>query len=151
MKIPVMTLAAASFLACAGPRPKPAPTAPTPEAPRTLYQRLGGQAAVEAVVGQFLANVAADRRINYFFGMSDLGRLRRQLADFVCAATDGPCRYQGRDMRSVHRGMGVNGAQFDALVDDLARALDQFHVPAREKGELLAALGPLRPDVVEVH
>jgi hemoglobin len=51
-------------------------------------------------------------------------------------------------MKSAHRGMNVTDAQFNALVEDLVKTLDKFKVPAKEKGELLAILGPLKPDIV---
>jgi hemoglobin len=55
----------------------------------------------------------------------------------------------GKDMKSAHMGMGVSGADFDALVDDLVGALDALKVPAKEKNELLGALGPMKKDIVE--
>jgi hemoglobin len=71
------------------------------------------------------------------------------LVDQICEATGGPCKYMGKDMKSAHRGMGVSGADFDALVEDLSGALDKFKVPAHEKGQLLGALGPMKGDIVE--
>jgi hemoglobin len=81
--------------------------------------------------------------------MVDLGKLRTHLVEFVCVATGGPGPYTGRDMKAAHAGMGITGPQFDALVEDLVKALDKFNVPAQEKGELLGALGPLKPQIVE--
>ena len=51
-------------------------------------------------------------------------------------------------MKTAHRGMGVKGRDFDALVEDLVKSLDKFKVPKQEKGELLAILGPMRGDIV---
>ncbi len=122
--------------------------APQPTAQKTLYDRLGGQPAITAVVDDFVGNVAADNRINGFFAHADVPRLKRNLVDQVCQASGGPCTYTGRDMMSAHRGMNINDAQFNALVEDLVRTLDKFKVPDREKGELLAALGGLKPQIV---
>ena len=47
------------------------------------------------------------------------------------------------------KGMGVTGAAFNALVEDLVSALDTFNVPEKEKGELLSVLGPMNKDIVE--
>jgi hemoglobin len=55
----------------------------------------------------------------------------------------------GKDMKSAHMGMGVSGADFDALVEDLVGALDALKVPAKEKNELLGARGPMKKDIVE--
>ena len=52
-------------------------------------------------------------------------------------------------MKAAHKGMGVRGADFGALVEDLQRSLRKFKVPAREQGELLAILGPMKGDIVE--
>jgi hemoglobin len=115
----------------------------------TLYDRLGGQAAIEAVVDQLLMNVAADDRINGFFVGTDLGNLRRLLVEQVCEATGGPCTYTGRSMADVHRGLGLTQAHFTALVEDLVAALDAFSVPEAEKSELLGLLGPMQGDIVD--
>lgn len=115
---------------------------------KSLYQRLGGKAAITAVVHDFVGTVAADKRINAFFAKTDIPRLKRLLVEQICAGSGGPCKYTGRDMKTAHRGMGVRGRDFDALVEDLVKSLDKFKVPKREKAELLAILGPMRGDIV---
>lgn len=115
----------------------------------TLYARLGGQPAITAVVDRFVANVAADPRINGFFAGTDIPRLKRLLVEQICAGSGGPCTYTGRTMKDSHRGMGVRDIHFTALVENLVAALDAFKVPAREKNELLAILGPMKADIVE--
>jgi hemoglobin len=115
---------------------------------KSLYERLGGQGALVAVVDDFVGNVAADNRINKFFAKTDIPRLKRLLVEQICAGTGGPCTYTGRDMKSAHAGMGINDAQFNALVEDLVKSLDKFKVPEKEKGELLGILGPMKPSIV---
>lgn len=117
---------------------------------RTLYERLGGMDAITAVVEDFRDRVAGDDRINLKFARTDLARLRKMLIDQVCEATGGPCRYNGRSMKEAHAGMKVTSGEFDALVADLVATLNQFKVPGTEQGELLAILGPLKSDIVEV-
>ena len=115
---------------------------------KSLYERLGGKDAIVAVVDDFVGNVAADNRINHFFAKTDIPRLKKNLVDQICQATGGPCVYTGRDMVTAHSGMGVSNADFDTLVGDLVKTLDKFKVPEKEKGELLAILGPMRPQIV---
>jgi hemoglobin len=115
----------------------------------SLYSRLGGEPAITAVVDQFVANVAADTRINGFFANADIPGLKAKLVDQICQASGGPCTYTGKDMKSAHEGMGIQEADFNALVEDLVAALDQFKVPEKEKSELLGALGPMKGDIVE--
>jgi hemoglobin len=116
---------------------------------RSLYQRLGGRAAIVAVVNDFVGNVARDKRINRFFAKTDIPRLKRLLVQQICAGSGGPCTYQGRSMRVAHRGLGIRNRDFDALVEDLVRSLNKFNVGPREQRELLALLGPMRRDIVE--
>jgi len=115
---------------------------------KSLYDRLGGQGAIVAVVDDFVGNVAADNRINKFFAKTDIPRLKRLLVEQICAGTGGPCTYTGRDMKTAHGGMGITDAQFNALVEDLVKTLDKFKVPDKEKGELLGVLGPMKPSIV---
>ena len=131
----------------AAPTAEPAPKGPAPNA--KLFDRLGGRPAIEAVVDDFLARVSQDERINAPFAGSNLPRLRTRLIELICAGTGGGCTYTGRDMKTVHTGMGVTGPQFDALAGHLVATLDKFKVPEKEKGELLAIIGPMKKDIVE--
>jgi len=115
---------------------------------KSLYDRLGGKDAITAVVDDFVANVAADKRINGFFAKADIPRLKRNLVDQICQATGGPCTYTGKDMKTAHKGMGITDADFNALVEDLQKSLNKFKVPDKEQGELLGALAPLKPQIV---
>lgn len=125
-------------------------TMPVAAQQKSLYDRLGGQAAIQAVVDEFLKNVAADNRINKFFANTDLTRLNKLLVEQICQASGGPCTYTGRSMKETHMGLGISNADFKALVEDLVKALDKFKVPDQEKNELLGILGPMEPDIVEV-
>jgi len=116
---------------------------------KSLYDRLGGKPAIQAVVDDFVGNVAGDARINGYFAKANVPRLKAQLVDQICEASGGPCKYTGQNMKDAHRGMGVNGPAFDALVEDLVKTLDKFKVPEKEKGELLSVLGPMKKDIVE--
>ena len=116
---------------------------------KSLYDRLGGQPAIEAVVKDFAGTVLADARINKKFARSNADRLVKNLIDFVCMATGGPCKYTGLDMKTAHKNMSVTNGEFAALAEDLSKTLDKFKVPAQEKGELLAAVAPLNKDIVE--
>jgi hemoglobin len=116
---------------------------------KSLYDRLGGKDAITAVVEKFVGIVVADDRINGFFKNADAANLKKQLVDQICQATGGPCKYTGKDMKTAHTGMGVKEADFNALVEDLVKALDEFKVPEKEKGELLTALGSMKGDIVQ--
>jgi hemoglobin len=120
----------------------------------TLYKRLGGKTAIVAVVDEFVGRVAADQRINHFFAATAadpkrLAGFKGKLVSQICQASGGPCKYRGKNMKAAHHGMGVAGADFDALVEDLVGALDKFKVAEGDKNELLGVLGPMKSDIVE--
>jgi hemoglobin len=123
-------------------------------AEKSLYERLGGEPAITAVVADFVGRAAADPKVNFFrdgkYKGIDVPRLNRLLVEFIGQATGGPQKYTGRDMKQVHKGMKITDAEFDALAADLAASLDKFKVPAKEKKELLAIVGTTRKDIVEV-
>ncbi|HJU03571.1 MAG TPA: group 1 truncated hemoglobin [Nitrospiraceae bacterium] len=121
------------------------------EPAKSLYQRLGEKPAITAVVDQFVANVANDGRINQRFATTDILTLKKHLVEQVCRASGGPCTYTGRDMKTTHAGMRITTADFNALVEDLVAALNQFKVPEREKKELLGLLSPMKKDIVELR
>jgi len=117
-------------------------------AKKSLYDRLGGKPAIQAVVDDFIGNVAADSRINQRFASANIPRLKMRLVDQICEASGGPCKYTGQNMKDAHTGMKITDADFNALVADLVKSLDKFKVPAQEKGELLGALGGMKGDIV---
>ena len=163
---------------CGGTKPPPAaPTpaapamqpAPTPQRPPqtrpaaarrgTLYERMGGDAVVRAVVEDFVSRAASDPAVNFTrqgqahaweATPENVERLKQRLVEFVATTAGGPMQYRGADMVTAHRGMAITNAEFDALAGHLRAALDANDVPRRERDELLKAVGSMRGAVVEV-
>jgi len=167
--LPSSRTAAAAVLAlvaAACGKPPPPPVAPLPEAveappppppvpppaPKTLADRLGGRDAIYEVVDEFLKNVAADTRVNKLFTKTKGDRLEKfknALTDQICELAGGPCKYEGKEMKPAHKGMGISEAQWDAFIEDLTLALQAKSVGEEEKSELFALLGRFRDEVVE--
>jgi hemoglobin len=123
----------------------------TSAAAPSLYKRLGGREGIATVVGDFTANMAADPRVNERFkGMKPeaVEKFKSNLADQICDAAGGPCSYVGKDMKATHQGMKITEAEWNATVENLTKALDKNNVDAKAKQELLAALGPMKKDIV---
>src|SRR5881409_1157457 len=119
--------------------------------PPSLYQRLGGREGIRGVVDEFVAVVVADDRVKgRFAGLNPAAveKLKTNLSDQICEAAGGPCSYLGRDMKDTHKGMNITEAEWNATVEALVKALDKYKVGEREKKELLAALGPMKADIV---
>jgi hemoglobin len=127
---------------------------PSAFADDALYKSLGQKKAIVAVVDEFVGRVAGDSRINSFFkaDVADPAKLKKfkaNLVDQICEAAGGPCKYKGKSMKDAHKGMGISGADFNALVEDLVGALDKFKVKEADKKALLGVLGPMQSDIVE--
>jgi hemoglobin len=123
--------------------------APAAHPSATLYERLGGTQGIGTVVDDFLGRVVKDERINARFAFADVPRLRTRLVEMLCQASGGPCTYSGRDMKSVHAGMGIRGSEFDALAGHLVEAMEAAHVSPADQKAVLGVVGPTRADIVE--
>jgi hemoglobin len=140
----IATAALATALVFVGCAMQPAP----PQRAQSLYQRLGGNDVITAVVNETVGNITADVRINQRFAHVGGPKLTRNLVDLICERTGGPCTYTGRNMADAHDGMNIRDEEFHALVDDLAKALDKCRVRPRERGEVLAIVGQMKNAVV---
>jgi len=144
----LIPMAALILTACAS---APSDTPSSAPATPTLYQRLGGREAIKQVVDDFVANLAADPRVNARFKGLDaakMAKLQTDLADQICDVTGGPCAYLGRDMKTVHAGMKITEAEWNETVEDLVKTLNKFKVGPKEQQELLSALGSMKKDIV---
>jgi len=143
----VVPMAVLLLTACASSSAPPETAASGP----TLYQRLGGRENIKLIVDDFVTTMAADPRVNSRFKGLDAARvakLQTNLADQICDIAGGPCAYLGQDMKTVHKGMGIAEAEWNATVEDLVKSLNKFKVGAKEQQELLAALGGMKKDIV---
>jgi hemoglobin len=159
---------AAFVCACGGGR-KPPPKEPSvtetvadagadaadaaPPEPKSLYERLGRREAIAQVVDTLVKNVQADVKINKRFAAlkgPKLDAFKEKVVDQVCEATGGDCKYAGKSMKDAHKGMKIKEDEWNAFLADLKAALDEHKVPEQEQGDLMALLGPLHDDIVEV-
>lgn len=115
----------------------------TPIQGDAVYRAFHEQDGIDRVVGDLVKLYHSDARLKDIFAAADDDRLHRHLTEQICYVTGGPCHYTGRDMQSAHRDMGVQQADFNALVEDLQIAMDQEHVPVWAQNRLLAKLAPM--------
>jgi hemoglobin len=121
------------------------------QAPRSLYQRLGGYDAIAAVSDEFIGRLASDPQFTRFFaGFStdSKQRLRQHLVEQVCQAAGGPCFYLGRSMKQSHTGLKISEAEWNMAGAHMLGALDKFRVPQREKDEVMAIISSVKGDIV---
>jgi hemoglobin len=118
---------------------------------KSLYDRLGGGDAINALTESWVARVGGDDRANGKFVRTDIERLKKEVVDQLCEATGGPCTYTGRSMLDTHAGMKVTAGEFDVVMQHLDATLDELNVPKTEQDELVGLLRPMRDDIVEVE
>jgi len=133
-----------------GSAPRPAsPAAVDNRASQSLFERLGGAAAVEAAVELFYRKVLADPRINSFFEKVDMKRQIRSQRAFLTMLMGGPNNYTGANLRAAHRQMtGLTDSHFDAVVEHLAATLKELGAADADIAEAGALAESARADVL---
>jgi hemoglobin len=118
---------------------------------RSLYEQLGGQAAVEAAVDSFYRKVLTDDRISRFFDGVDMDQQIAKQKAFLTMAFGGPHNYTGKDMRAGHARliqMGLNDSHFDAVIELLGATLRELGVAENLIQEVAAIAESTRNDVL---
>jgi hemoglobin len=115
--------------------------------PTTIYARVGGHEAIEAVVADFYVRVLADEQLRGFFAGTNMNRLKGKQVEFFAAALGGPDPYTGAPMKQVHQGRGITMHHFSLVAGHLSDALTAAGVPAGTVVEILGAIAPLAPDI----
>lgn len=116
-----------------------------------LFDRLGGEGAVNAAVDIFYRKVLADDRISSFFEDVDMDKQAAKQKAFLTMAFGGPSNYSGEDMRKGHAHLvarGLNDSHFDAVVEDLGATLKELGVADDLIGEVAAVAETTRTDVL---
>ena len=117
----------------------------------SLYERIGGDAAVNAAVDVFYGKVMDDYRINRFFGKTDMAKQAEHLKAFMTVAFGGPNNYTGRSLRDGHVrlvNMGLNDSHYDAVMEHLGATLQELNVPADLIAEAAALVESVRGEVL---
>ena len=133
----------------------------------SLYDRLGSEKGLTAIVDDFTPRLLQDPRVNWQrqnvkHGLltgnkttvewtnspANVAALKKHLVQFLTSATGGPAHYEGKEMKAAHSDMGITNPEFDAAVGDIKASLDKLQVPNKEQKELLAIIESTRPQVV---
>lgn len=117
----------------------------------TLFERIGGEAAVNAAVDIFYDKVLSDYRINRYFGKTDMTKQAQHLKAFMTLAFGGPDRYTGRSLRDSHArlvSMGLNDMHYDCVMEHLGATLQELNVPDAIISEAAALVESVRDEVL---
>ncbi len=115
---------------------------------KTLYERLGGEGAITAVVDEFYDRVIADEQVAGYFDDVDMQKQRAHQAQFISSVTGGPVEYSGAEMESVHADMGITPSDFQAIATHLEDALAEFGVGADDREAVLSEIASYQDAIV---
>jgi hemoglobin len=116
-----------------------------------LFEKLGGEAAVNAAVDIFYRKVLSDDSINGFFETTDMEAQHAKQKAFLTMAFGGPNSYTGKDMRTAHAPLvakGLNEAHFNAVAGHLQATLEELNVPANLVDEVMSIAGSTKSDIL---
>ena len=117
----------------------------------TIFDRLGGQGAIDAFVPLFYEKVAADDRLNKFFDGVNMGEQGGKLNAFLAMGFGGPNNYTGKGLREGHSHLpsaGLNDGHFDAALEQIKATLEELNVPADLLSEVMTVAESLRADIL---
>lgn len=117
----------------------------------SLYERLGGEAAVNAAVDRFYTKILSDPLLQPFFAALDMSAQIRKQKQFLTTAFGGPAHYTGRGLRHAHRNAvsrGLNDTHFDRVMQHLGATLSELSVPEALIREAAAIAESTRNDVL---
>ena len=120
-------------------------------AKKSLFDKLGGEGAVDAAVDIFYSKVLADDTISRFFESIDMKRQHAMQKSFLTMVFGGPNNYTGRDLRTAHARLvkdGLSDAHFDAVAGHLQATLQELNVPANLVKEVMTIAESTRNDVL---
>lgn len=117
----------------------------------SIYQQIGGEAAVNAAVDVFYRKVLSDDSISKFFDDTDMDAQREKQKAFLTMVFGGPNEYTGKDMRTAHAKLvekGLNSSHFDAVAGHLQATLSELGVPENIAGEIMSVAASTKGDVL---
>ena len=115
---------------------------------KSLYDRIGGEAAVDAAVDIFYRRVLSDERIAHHFESVDMDVQREKQKAFLSFAFGGPNAYTGRDLRAAHAGMRLGDGDFQAVMEHLSGTLESLQVPPALIAEVASIALSVKGDVL---
>jgi hemoglobin len=114
----------------------------------TLFDRLGGESAINLAVDVFYRKVLTDDRISHFFDSVDMERQHVKQKAFLTMAFGGPNQYTGQDMRRAHAHMKLTEEHFSAVMEHLAATLQELGANAEDIGGVASIALSVKEDVL---
>lgn len=116
----------------------------------TIFEQIGGAAAVDAAVDIFYRRVLSDPVISHFFDDVDMDRQIGKQKAFLTMAFGGPNSYSGQDMRNAHKHLKLTEEHFQAVAGHLQGTLEELNVPQNLIGEVMKIAASTHDDVLNL-
>ncbi|HEX2931161.1 MAG TPA: group 1 truncated hemoglobin [Candidatus Binatia bacterium] len=113
----------------------------------TLFDRLGGETKLRAIIDKFIDNVFDDRMIGFFFRNADRARIKELEYQLAAGFLGADVKYQGRPLAKVHANHPIMGGHFARRRQILKETLESFQVPEEIQSVLLSHTDQLRPQI----
>ncbi|MFD2263780.1 group 1 truncated hemoglobin [Lacibacterium aquatile] len=118
----------------------------------SVFEKIGGAAAVNAAVDIFYAKILRDPLLEPFFDGIDMDKQRAKQVAFLTMVFGGPSAYAGKDLRAAHKHMveqrGLGDAHFNAVAGHLQATLQELNVPADLVSAIMTTAASTRDDVL---
>jgi len=116
----------------------------------TLYDRLGGEAGIHALIDEFYDDVLADPTLQPIFEHARMDHLRGMQREFIATATGGPTSYSGLSLQDAHRGRGIAEPHFTAFARHLVEVLKAHGASDDDLADVARRLTLWRDDVMGI-
>jgi len=120
----------------------------TAQQEQTLFNRIGGMAAVNAAVDIFYGKVLADETISHFFANTPMKTQAGKQKAFLAYAFGASMAYTGKKMHEAHAHMHLTEAHFNAVAGHLVTTLQELEVPQDLIDEVVAVAVSTKGDIV---
>lgn len=123
---------------------------------KSLYDRLGGVYPISVVVDTFIDLLFANDVLNANPAIKEArdrvpaAGLKYHVTALVCQQTGGPCKYTGRGMKESHAHLNIGEKEWQAMLGDFRRVLNNYGVPAKEQEELMSIVASTKKEIVAV-
>lgn len=119
--------------------------------PRSLFERLGGQEAVNTAVDIFYRKMLTDDRVSHFFDAIDMEQQILKQKGFLTMVFGGPNHYNGKSMREGHAHLlklGLNDSHVDIVINHLGDTLKELGATPDDIEKVAAIANSVRDDVL---
>ncbi len=117
----------------------------------SLFERLGGEAAISTAVDIFYKKMLSDGRVKDFFAQTDMERQISRQKHFLMMVTGGPNHYEGKSMRDAHKHLvtkGLSDLHVDVVIEHLGATLRELGAKEGDIAEVAALANSVRDDVL---